>query len=621
MKHAVAAASVVLLLAWSSYPALAQVAADPKAAFFQSLARFSVALDGQFGDEGRDVRAALEGMVRGLDAWDSAIRASESSFARSLPGSAADAAARMHIALGAAYLDRSRLPDALRELAAGVALDPARADGFVFLGVAQDQAAGDFEGAVTSYRHATELDRANPVDAYLLARALDKSGRHADALEAFQTVLRVWREGAGAQQGVAHDVPFIRLGLLQERSGVEPFFPPVLYADGFALLQRGEFAKAVEVFTQNIADDSLVRTDVDPRDALGIGASAFRRGDVDSAVRALAIAVEREPDRAEAHRQLGRALLANGKNDDAVKELHLAVRLAPRDERTSLTLADALVQLRRYPDAESAFRDALTAFPRSGRARYKLARLYQRQNKTVEALAEYDAAAARAPLIGANRVLQAIGALNGAQQNFDAAVRAYSLRVDIHPNDADAHRVLGYMYSRLDRRDEAFAEFAVALWIAPATPDVHVAMSQLHLKSSEYAAAADAARRALMLNPSNKQAHYSLGTALMRLEQPDEAKAQFDAFERLQEQDTAASARQMTINALRREAAASLESHDAEHAAGVLRKALELAPASFEIHEQLAAVYTALGRREDSERELTTASELRADALAREADR
>jgi len=620
MKHAVAATSVVLLLA-SGHPALAQGAADPKTAFFQSLARFSVALDGQFGDEGRDVRAALDGMARGLDAWDSAIRTSESSFARSLPGSTADAASRMHIALGAAYLDRSRVPEALREFAAGVALDPTRADAFVFLGVAQDQAAEDFDRAVASYRRASDLDRQNPVPPYLLARALDKSGKHAEALQTFQTVLRIWRESGAMQQGVAHDVPFIRLGLLQERSGVEPFFPPVLYADGFALLQRGEFAKAVEVLTQSVGVDPLVRADVDPRDALGIGASAFRRGDIDSAVRALATAVEREPDRAEAHRQLGRALLANGKNEDALEELRAAVRLDARDERARLALADALVQLRRYPDAEAAFRDALTAFPGSGRAHYKLARLYQRQNKTVEALAEYDAASTLTPLIGANRVLRAIGALNAAEQNFDAAVRAYSRRVDIHPNDADAHRVLGYLYSRLDRRDEAFAEFAVALWVAPATPDVHVAMSQLHLKSGDYAAAADAARRAITLSPSSKQARYSLGTALMRLEQPDEAKAQFDAFERLQEQDTAASARQMTVNALRREAAASLEAHDAEHAVGVLRRALELSPAAFEIHEQLAAAYAALGRRADSERELITADELRADALAREADR
>jgi Flp pilus assembly protein TadD len=203
-------------------------------------------------------------------------------------------------------------------------------------------------------------------------------------------------------------------------------------------------------------------------------------------------------------------------------------------------------------------------------------------------LAEYEAAAALNPLVGANRLLQTVGALQAAQQNFDAALQAYSTRVDITLNDPDAHRSLGYLYSRLDRRDEAFAEFAVALMIAPNAPDVHVAMSQLHLKNGDFDAAAEAARRAIALSPSNKQAHYSLATALMRLDRTAEAKPEFETFERLQAQETAASARQMTVNGLRREAAASLERRDYEHAIAALRQALALAPGNADVREELA---------------------------------
>src|SRR5207253_800050 len=112
-------------------------------------------------------------------------------------------------------------------------------------------------------------------------------------------------------------------------------------------------------------------------------------------------------------------------------------------------------------------------------------RLYQRQNKTLEALAEYETAATLTPLIGSGRLFQAIGALQAAQQNFGAALQAYATRVDVNPNDADAHRTLGYLYSRLERRDEAFAEFAIALTITPDLVDVHVAMSQMYLKNGD----------------------------------------------------------------------------------------------------------------------------------------
>ena len=39
--------------------------------------------------------------------------------------------------------------------------------------------------------------------------------------------------------------PFIRLDLVRETPGIDPFLPPVLYAEGFASLQRGDLAKAI----------------------------------------------------------------------------------------------------------------------------------------------------------------------------------------------------------------------------------------------------------------------------------------------------------------------------------------------------------------------------------------
>ncbi len=523
--------------------------ADPKASFLQSVARFSAALDSASSDQ-RSVHAAIDEMARALERWDAGLRSSEAVFASGLPGSAPAAAARMHTAIGAAFLDRNRVPDALREFAAGSRLDPGRADVFTFQGVAYDQLLHDFDRAADAYRQASALDPLSPTRAYLLARAAGKAGRKDESLQAYRTVLRMWQRDVGEHAPIALDTPFIQLGLIQERAGVDPFFPPVQYAEGFALLQRGDYANALESFT--------------------------RAADAPS---------------------------------------------GPRSELAFLMTADALVQERKFPEAESAFEDAIKAFPASGRAHYALARLLQRQNKTVEALAEYGTAAKLTPLIGAGRLLQTIGALDAARQDFDSALQAYSARVDISLNDAEAHRLLGYLYSRLERRDEAFAEFAIALVIAPGTADVHVAMAQMHLKEEDFTAAAEAARRAVALSPANKQARYSLATALTRLGRPEEARPEFEAFERLQAADTAAASRQMTVNGLRRDAAAGMESRDYQRAVVALRKALELAPDSFEVHEQLAAAYAALGQREESEREQRVAGQLRADALAHEAVR
>ena len=60
MKHAVAAASVLVALA-SARPARGQIA-DSKTTFFESVARFSTALDEPSADGGRAVREALDAM-------------------------------------------------------------------------------------------------------------------------------------------------------------------------------------------------------------------------------------------------------------------------------------------------------------------------------------------------------------------------------------------------------------------------------------------------------------------------------------------------------------------------------------------------------------------------------
>jgi tetratricopeptide (TPR) repeat protein len=430
---------IALALVGSVRPALAQVG-DPKAAFVDSLGRFSTARD----------RPSIDAMARALAQWDAAIRASEAQFVSSLPGSSSLVAARMHTALGAAYLDRRRVTDAIRELDAAAHLDPARVDAVTFHAVAYDQLLGDFDRASAAYRQAAALDPLNASRAYLLARALAKAGKHDEALDAYRTVVRLWQRDISEHTPIGIDRPFIQLALVEERPGIEPFFPSSKYAEGFDLLRRGDYGGAVEAF-RRAADD---------------------------------------PER---------------------------------------------------KDAEAA-----------GAAHYKLARTYHRENKTLEALSEYDAAEKAKPFVGGARVLQQIGTLQAAQQNFDAALQADSARVDADVNDADAHRTLGYLYSRLDRADEAFAEFAIALTIAPGSPDIHVAMSQMHLKQGDYRAAADAARRAIRLNPGNKQAHYSLATALMRLDKPEDARPEFDMFERLQAEDTANAAQDMKINGLRR---------------------------------------------------------------------
>ena len=299
--------------------------------------------------------------------------------------------------------------------------------------------------------------------------------------------------------------------------------PPAIYAEGFALLARGDYAAALTSLRSSSSRDLLV---VDEANRYGMrrAADAFRNGAIDAAVEQLQAAIELAPQRAEPHRILGLVWAAAEQYDRSVDELKAAVRLSPGDERARLALADVLVRGGRADAAEETLRETIAQLPASGRAHYTLARLQQRKGEQIEALKSFQACLAFNPLVGLNGVYQSMGAIAAARQNFDVAIDAYSKRVDVHPNDGAAHQDLGDTYARLSRSDEALAEFAMALTIDTNRAPAYASLAQLYLRQAQYDDAVNAANRALALDASQPETHYALGTSLMRLGKADEGE-------------------------------------------------------------------------------------------------
>jgi tetratricopeptide (TPR) repeat protein len=456
-----------------------------------------------------------------------------------------------------------------------------------------------------AFQKASALDPTDVVSAYLLARKLARAGKSEGAAKALQLVLENQKLRAD-ERTVAAAAPFMRFGIVEEKSGVEPFFPPATYARGFTLLGRGDYAQAVASFRMVSLDDPLV-ADQANRYGAKRAADAFRDGSIEAAIEQLQAAIELAPERAEPRRVLGMVYLAEDQFDRAIDELKKAISLNTGDERARLALADALVGMERFDAAEQSLRETITRLPESGRAHYSLARLFQRQGKQPEALKEFQAALAFNPLVGLNGIYQTMGALLAARQSFDAALEAYSQRVDIQPNAADAHQDLGDTYARLSRTDEALAELSVALMIDPTRASAYAGLSQIYLRQGQYDAAVNAARRSLDIEPAQQQTHYALGTALMRLGRADEGERELKEFERLQQEAAANRARDLELGALRREAQLNSASGDHQKAVTALRRALELAPADPIAHLNLGMALTLAGQPAEAVEQLTAA--------------
>ena len=621
---------------------------EPKTTFIQAVGQFSLALDGAYGDESGRVRSSLDAMSRALAEWDAVLRKYEAAMAADLRAADPALALKMHLAIGGLYLDRLRAADGLRELAAARQLDKTRADVPVFEALAHSQLEGNDTAAIAALRQASTLNPNDAITAYVLARHLSRNGAAEDAGRAYDRFVAA--EAPRLAGNRLQSAPFIDLRLVHETPGVEPFFAPALYVDGFAELQRGNLPRAIELLRQSVMRDALVTESGVESGAMGQAAGALREGSLERAAEHIAVAIELAADRAEPHRIQGLIYLANRQPDAAAKALRTAIALNPRDERSRLALADAQIVGGDLPAARASLQDLLTMFPSSGRARYKLGLVYQRQGLYADAIRELTTAAGLKPLLGLNSVYQTIGALARSQQQYDAAIAAFAQRVDLIPNDAGAHHELGEMYFRQSRHSEALAEFTAAVMLNPTRADSHAAIGQVHLRSGNYAEAVASARRAVALDGSHKEARYVLATSLVRMGNVDEGKRELEVYQRLQTEETAARSRQLEIEGLRRDASVSILNGEPAKAVALLRQALERDSESAQLrldlglallkagqpaaaiepltaaaakensedaHAYLAEAYAALGRNGDAERERAIASRLRQESLRR----
>jgi tetratricopeptide (TPR) repeat protein len=596
--------------------------------FVAELRQFAESAAGSYGDEGSRILSSLDAMRGALLAWDAAIRAYE------MTASAAGNTADRHVALGSVYLERSRVQDALRELAAAGQLDPRRADAQELTAMAYDLA-GDPAAAARALEHASTLDARNPVTWYNLSQHLALLGQQNKAQDARHSFQHAQSELPQAQGGIPA-IQFERVSLLRQVAGVAPIFPPRLYAPGLQFLTAGRYEQAIASLREAAARDPLSTSP--PAEPITLASAALRQGQLQAGISRLRAAVARAPDQAEARRILGLAYWADEQYDQSMTALHQAIRLNPQDERSRIALADVLGAAGRSAEQEQVLKEAIQMSPESGLAHYRLGQLYQGQSLLPLAVRELEKAAALNPLVGLDHLYETIGGLYVDQASLDAAVAAYRKRIDANPNSAEAHRKLGEIYFLQGRHDEALIEFSVTQLLDPASADGYAAIGQVYLRLDRYADAVTASRRAIALDTEHQKARYTLGTSLVRLGQIEEGRRELDAFQAMVAASAANLQRRSELDAIKLDAARSLARGDNVAAISLFRQAIAYEPdraqpyldlglalmkagqlaealASFmkakeladsaDVHRYLSDIYRTLGRVEDSEREAT----------------
>ncbi len=224
------------------------------------------------------------------------------------------------------------------------------------------------------------------------------------------------------------------------------------------------------------------------------------------------------------------AALANRQTQNAeaydlyLRGRHFWHQLTPATTRDALDLFTRATQLDpRYALAWSGIADAYTASPINGDAPPLAAWPRAREAAAQALLAQPQLAEVQASL----------GFLKfWLDWDWPEAERAFRRAIELDPNYALPHRMLGLLYSHLGRPKEALSAIRRARELDPLLAVHHGLSAQVAFAARDYALAAQFARQALVVDPDFWIGHFQLAQACVELREFDLAERALTAAER-----------------------------------------------------------------------------------------
>lgn len=170
-------------------------------------------------------------------------------------------------------------------------------------------------------------------------------------------------------------------------------------------------------------------------DPAGAGALAYTAGNYEEALTQYRTAIERNPDDAESHSNLGQVLVRLNRAEEALPHFERALQLIPDRWAYQFNRARALGLLNRWEDAVEGYRRAQQLFPDDYATAFNLGQALHKKGDQA------------------------------------AAVEQYQRAIALDPSDPSFRLALAISYERLEKKSDAAAAYAEYLKMLPNAPD------------------------------------------------------------------------------------------------------------------------------------------------------
>lgn len=260
-----------------------------------------------------------------------------------------------YLKLGQALMEKGRLDEAVTELNAALALDPANTDAAIIYAALAEvyEAGGRYENAIPAMRLAVQRDPQN--EAYHFRYGLLLTDSHApaagilrlqEALKQFPNSTRLWL-GLGIAQ-LTHGQNVEAENSFKRSLELDAKLVPALAYLGVTYAERGQYEKAIDFYEQALALNSQLA-------ALNylLADTILKKSDPDTtrAEKYLKRATELDPNLAAAYLAWGRLHVRANRYSEAAPLLERAVALDPELLEAHYQLSRVLVKLKRTDEA------------------------------------------------------------------------------------------------------------------------------------------------------------------------------------------------------------------------------------------------------------------------------
>jgi tetratricopeptide (TPR) repeat protein len=256
-----------------------------------------------------------------------------------------------------------------------------------------------------------------------------------------------------------------------------------------------------------------------------LGNSYSDIGNIDSAMLALARAVEINPTLSESRSNIGNIYLKKGRIADAIREYEMALQINPNDAKTHNNLGNAYTQREWLNYAVTEYNESIRLDPNFTDAYKNLAITYCKQQRFGMAISQLKQAISLEPQDAGS--YSQMGEVYSQMGNYERAVSAYKQALKIEPDLVDAHYGLALCFNKLGMVGDEIWAYQKVLAAKPDMLAALVNLGNAYFGQEKYIAAIEQYNKAVQVEPDEAMIYYNLGAAYSNNDDYEQAVAAY----------------------------------------------------------------------------------------------